>query len=578
MRATGPRIALIVGVVTVLVAAAAVPTVIYLRKQQEEDRRHRSEQAFRTAAEGFAAAWRTGRLDGVAYQGTAGTEVARQVKAAVAGLRPVGGRPATVDLLGTDGPTGAGTPAGTGTVRLALTWDLGNPQRWKYETSATLVAVGETWSVKWTPAVLHPQLRTGQVFTTVRTPAKRAQIVGARGEVISSPTKFARAVIGIAGPATKEIVNASKGRVKAGDTTGLSGLQRSYDARLAGTAGIQVRPADVAADGSTKPVAGDPLFEVPPVDGEQVTLSLDSKIQLAAEATLTGATKPAGLVAIRVSTGEVLAAANGGPNAAGYNRALIGRYPPGSTMKVSTAFALLQTGITPSTAVNCPPTIQVDGRTFQNSEGEKLGSVPFLTDFAQSCNTAFIGSATKISAAQLHDAAASLGYGAPNTLGAPAYTGDVPTKATATEHAADAIGQGVVLASPLTVASVSASVGAGRFNPPKLVLDPAPATAAEPGPALPAEAIGQLRTLMRQVVLTGTGTALKAVPGGPVYGKTGTAEFGSASPPLTHAWFTGYQGDIAFALVVEGGGFGGKVAAPLVADFLTRLAAAPPAG
>jgi cell division protein FtsI/penicillin-binding protein 2 len=57
-----------------------------------------------------------------------------------------------------------------------------------------------------------------------------------------------------------------------------------------------------------------------------------------------------------------------------------------------------------------------------------------------------------------------------------------------------------------------------------------------------------------------------------VHGKTGTAEFGNANPPQTHAWFTGYQGDLAFAVVVEGGGFGAKAAAPLAAAFLTALA------
>ena len=76
---------------------------------------------------------------------------------------------------------------------------------------------------------------------------------------------------------------------------------------------------------------------------------------------------------------------------------------------------------------------------------------------------------------------------------------------------------------------------------------------------------------MRAVVTEGTGTALRSVPGGPVFGKTGTAEFGSKDPPDTHAWFTGYQGDLAFAVVVEGGGFGAKAAAPLAADFLRRL-------
>jgi cell division protein FtsI/penicillin-binding protein 2 len=193
--------------------------------------------------------------------------------------------------------------------------------------------------------------------------------------------------------------------------------------------------------------------------------------------------------------------------------------------------------------------------------------------------------------------------------------GSVPAKAGAVEHAADAIGQGQVLASPLTVASVAASVAAGHYAPPYLVVpadggapaspasspaaasDAAPApspsdatdssdaapsgaapSAAAPSDAVPAptalagDAITSLQALMGEVVTSGTGTALKGVPGEPVHGKTGTAEFGSANPPLTHAWFTGYQDDVAFAVVVESGGFGGKVAAPLAADFLRRLA------
>jgi cell division protein FtsI/penicillin-binding protein 2 len=65
-----------------------------------------------------------------------------------------------------------------------------------------------------------------------------------------------------------------------------------------------------------------------------------------------------------------------------------------------------------------------------------------------------------------------------------------------------------------------------------------------------------LRPLMRQVVLSGTATALAGR--GEVYGKTGTAEYGSNTPPDAHGWFMGYQlggpqGDIAFAVLVEGG-------------------------
>ena len=77
--------------------------------------------------------------------------------------------------------------------------------------------------------------------------------------------------------------------------------------------------------------------------------------------------------------------------------------------------------------------------------------------------------------------------------------------------------------------------------------------------------------MMRAVVTQGTGSAVANVAGGPVFGKTGTAEFGGEVPPRTHAWFVGYQGDLAFAVFVEDGGFGGSVAAPLAAQFLNEL-------
>ena len=67
----------------------------------------------------------------------------------------------------------------------------------------------------------------------------------------------------------------------------------------------------------------------------------------------------------------------------------------------------------------------------------------------------------------------------------------------------------------------------------------------------------------------GTADGAGLPPG--VFGKTGTAEFGSANPPQTHAWFIGYRGNLAFAVIVEGGGVGGQVAAPLAAKFLDAL-------
>jgi len=77
---------------------------------------------------------------------------------------------------------------------------------------------------------------------------------------------------------------------------------------------------------------------------------------------------------------------------------------------------------------------------------------------------------------------------------------------------------------------------------------------------------------MRLVVTNGTATrAMSSVPGGPVYGKTGTAEYGSGNPPATHAWFVGWQGPVAFALLVEQGKSGATDAAPIAKAFLENL-------
>jgi cell division protein FtsI/penicillin-binding protein 2 len=385
---------------------------------------------------------------------------------------------------------------------------------------------------------------------------------------LAPTSEFARALIGSVGAATADAVKASKGRIKAGDTTGLSGLQKAYDEQLSGTPGMKVQLVPPTTAGATAATA-QTLLSTAPVAGKPLKITLDERFQKAADTALLAATKPAALVAIQVSTGNVLAVANGGPNASGYNRAFLGQYPPGSTFKVASSLALLGAGITPTTTVQCPATINVGGRTFKNAEAEQLGAASFRIDFANSCNTAFIGSSTKVSVKALAAAAKSLGYGAANKLGVDAFTGSVPTSGDSVSHAAAMIGQDKVLASPVTVAGASAAVAAGKWTAPRLVLTGTAAPAAAP---LPAGAEKDLKSLMRSVVTEGTGTGLKSVAGGDVAGKTGTAEYGNDNPPKTHAWFTGYQGDVAFAVVVEDGGFGAKAAVPLVKNFLTLLA------
>jgi cell division protein FtsI/penicillin-binding protein 2 len=381
-----------------------------------------------------------------------------------------------------------------------------------------------------------------------------------------APTRqFARSLLGSAWPATAASVDDGR-QIAVGDIAGTSGLQHDGDARLAGTPGLRIMVVPAPDSGNTHPPMV--LFERPAVAGRPVLTTLDARVQTAAESALAGARSPAALVALGASDGAIVAVANGGLGADGYDRALLGRYPPGSTFKVVSALALLGDGLGPQTPVDCPQTFSDGGATFGNADGMGHGVRPFLVHFAQSCNTALVSQAGRLTDAALRSAAGRLGYGAPTALGTPAFNGEIPAAADAAGHAAAMIGQGTVLASPLTVAAATATVAAGRYHPPRLVVDPA-SPPVQAGPALPATQLAGLRAMMRAVVTGGTGTVLARVPGGPVAGKTGTAEVGGGLAPS--AWFTGYQGDLAFAVVVERGGYGSVGAAPLARDFLTRL-------
>ena len=380
-----------------------------------------------------------------------------------------------------------------------------------------------------------------------------------------SSASFARPLLGSYGLVTAEAVKNGTGRYVAGDYAGLSGLQGQYDAALGGAPGVKVAaPA--------KPDA--PLFEKPATDGAPMTLTLDRTVQTAAEDALKGSgTVASSLVAVDVTTGDLLAVANS--PARGMNRALLGRYPPGSTLKVATTYSLLVKGLSPSQTVPCPKTVVVDGTTVKNYEDEVLGQVPFSVDFAHSCNTAFTQLAVTMGDSDVHDAAAALGVGSgwDKHLGiAGTFGGSVPVATSKTERATTAFGQARTEASPASLAVMVASVARGSYIEPALIRAPAVAGADRAPKPLDAKAIGQLRQLMGLVVTDGTGTkALKSVPGAQVFGKTGTAEYGSKKPPDTRAWFVGWQGAVAFAVLVEEGRSGATVAAPIAKAFLENL-------
>jgi cell division protein FtsI/penicillin-binding protein 2 len=266
-----------------------------------------------------------------------------------------------------------------------------------------------------------------------------------------------------------------------------------------------------------------------------------------------------------------VAVANGTGNN-GLNLALTASVPPGSTFKTVSSLALIDAGkITADTPQDCPKTFTVGGRTFKNSGDESFGKVPFKTEFAKSCNNAFTQLAPQLGPTGLADTAKTLGIGIDWDLGTDAFTGKVSANGDPTEQAAASFGQGTTVVSPIVMAGAAAAVARGQWKQPVLITDPAPAKPAPDGPALKQTSMEQLRIMMREVVLDGTASTLKGIPGSPLYGKTGTAEFDSNDPTKTHSWFIGYKGDYAFAVFVENGGASTDTAVPLAGKFLQTL-------
>lgn len=385
-------------------------------------------------------------------------------------------------------------------------------------------------------------------------------------------TGFADPILGRVGAATAEIVTKSKGAVRAGDTVGLTGLQATQNARLAGEPGFTVQALSTTGGSPVN------LFTVRATTGTPVKTTLLQAVQEAAERALRAVTPASAIVAIRPSDGHVLAAANG-PGSKGYATATLGQYAPGSTFKTITSLALLRTGLNPRTPVDCTATTTVDGRIFKNYDNYSpvdLGRIPLRAAIAHSCNTGLIAARGKLGPASLADAAAAVGLTADPALGVPASLGKVPNTNGDTDLAASTIGQGRITTTPLGMATAAASIAAGRPVRPVLVTEPATPTTptAPPKPITPAEA-DQVRSLMRAVVTEGSAPFLRDIPGGPVMAKTGTAEYGNDTPPRTHAWMIAIQGDLAVAVFVEDGSGGAHTAGPILEAFLRDLERTP---
>jgi penicillin-binding protein A len=346
-------------------------------------------------------------------------------------------------------------------------------------------------------------------------------------------------------------------------------------------------------------------------EGNDIVTNIDPEAQRVALADLEEAGFGA-VVAIEPSTGEVKAMVSNAPydpNRVPYelkklnlntietpllNRATQGLYPPGSTFKVVTAAAGLESGtITPETTIDAPGSLEVEGTPLQNDFNENFGPISLDTALTNSVNTWFGQLGQKVGQDQLFETMEKFGFNATPAIDLPSdevYDSGIYEE----EHllhrndpvdlARVAIGQERLLATPLQMAEVAAAIAdGGKLMKPQIwnrVIDPDgrvvekldPSVYSEPVSAQTAE---ELTTAMEGVVSEGTGTNA-AIPGVPVAGKTGTAETPGneacgGGENENQAWFMGFapanEPKIAIAASVEcTEQFGNDVAAPIFRD------------
>jgi hypothetical protein len=451
-----------------------------------------------------------------------------------------------------------GEPIGSGdliTVPATVIINVPGLGTWRDPITMHVRASGSKALIDWSPQSIAPALKAGDHIQVTRAVPTRAAILGTDGQPVPAGADVS-ALVGTLGAATATQAKTDP-TLRTGDIIGQSGLQASSDATLRGAPSGNLTVVDPAGHVVATLARWTGRTPAP------VSSTVNPTMQAAAAQSISHTGHPSALVAIDTTTGAVLAAAS---NPAGYPRALLGQYPPGSTFKMVTLTAALMAGRTLTSPTTCSPTATVNGQTFHNAGGESFGTIPLQQAFAVSCNTSFINLAVSLPTGTLASAAKLLGCNtghAPLTV--PSFGCSYPASATGNAYAASAIGQGTVLTSPLAIAAIAAAADSGTWHQTHVT----PGAAPDSHP-LPAAVVAGLQGAMRAVVTTGTGTAAN-LPGTPVYGKTGTAEIGSGSNPPTDAWFAAFRGNIAVAVVVEDAGFGATAALPVATSFLTTV-------
>jgi peptidoglycan glycosyltransferase len=349
-------------------------------------------------------------------------------------------------------------------------------------------------------------------------------------------------------------------------------------------------------------------------EGNDVVTNLDPEAQRVAMAGLEAVGFGA-VVAIEPSTGRVKVMAsnppydpnlvpehleelNLDPTSPLFNRATQGQYPPGSTFKVVTATAGLDSGaITPETAINAPGTLDVQGQPLANDFNQDWGSITLDTALTNSVNTWFAQLGEKVGQETLFEYMEAFGFGTKPAIDLPAdqlstsgvFEGnELLGRHDPVDIARVAIGQERLLVTPLQDAMVAAAVAnKGHEMKPQIwnrMVDPDgrvpkrldPSQYSQP---MSEQTAAELTTAMVGVVNEGTGTNA-AISGVPVAGKTGTAEtpFNETcgGGDLNQAWFIGFapanEPKIAISVSIEcTSAFGGDVAAPIFREVAETL-------
>lgn len=390
--------------------------------------------------------------------------------------------------------------------------------------------------VDWQPAVVHPDLKDmDDTLVTGDASAPPIEAVDRDGKVL---TKQAYPSLG---PILDEL------RAKYGDKAG-------------GTPGVELAIHHAAPD-----TADTPLLTLSEGKAGKLPTTLSARVQAAAEKAVTQY-RESSVVAVKPSTGEVLAVANNRTD--GWNAAFLGEVAPGSTWKIVSAATLIDNGITSANGpAPCPAEAVWQSQTFHNIKNMPADENATLSEsFARSCNTAFVKFADEVKVDSLTDEARDrFGIGLDWKTGIPSFDGSVPASG-GPDTAANLIGQGQVQVNPLNLASVTATAMTGTFRQPVIVPQSLDDRELARARGLSASTVQQLRAMMNRTATSGTAAEVMSGLGVRIGAKTGSAEVDGQTK--SNSWFTGYRDDVAAAAMVQDGGHGVDASGPLVAQVL----------